>query len=83
MTASWKRLLLWYQKVAAAYALEFKDKVDKMRNRFVVEGITSDPLLLRVEGKDGEKRIRGIAATLWEFAFKVGEKQIGLVKTPQ
>jgi hypothetical protein len=74
ITARWKRLLPWYQKVGASYALDFKDKVDKIRNRFVLEGMTADALLLPVEGKEGEKRIRDIAATLWELAFKISEK---------
>lgn len=76
MTARWKRLYPWYQKVGASYALEFKDKVEKLRNRFLVEGITDDVLLLPIEGRDGEKHIRDIAAKLWELAYKSGEKEI-------
>lgn len=78
ITARWKRLYPWYQKVAASYALEFKDKVEKIRNRFAVEGITDDVLLLPVEGKEGEKHIRAIAMRLWELAFKIGENGINL-----
>ena len=76
MTARWKRLLPWYQKVGASYALEFKAKVENLRNRFLVEGITDDVLLLPIEGRDGEKHIRAIAAKLWGLAYKIGEKRI-------
>jgi hypothetical protein len=78
ITAHWKRLLPWYQKVSASYVLEFKDKVEKMCNRFAVEGIADETLLLPVEGKDGEKRIRAIAATLWGLAFRIREKAASL-----
>jgi len=77
ITAQWKRLLPWYQKLAASYALEFKDKVETMRNRFLLEGMTGDEVLLMpVEGKYGEQRVRNLAAKLWELAYKTGEKGI-------
>jgi hypothetical protein len=75
ITARWKRLLPWYQKLAASYALELKDKVETMRNRFIIEGFTDEVLLLPIEGKGGEKRVRAIAAKLWELAYRVGEKE--------
>lgn len=74
ITTHWKRLLPWFQKVASSYALEFKDKVETMRNRLAVEGIAPHILLLPVEGRDGEKNIRAMAAALWEAAYKIGEK---------
>lgn len=70
ITAHWKRLLPWYQKVAASYALEFRDKVETMRNRFLLEGLTDEALLMPIEGKFGEKRARNIAAKLWELAYR-------------
>jgi hypothetical protein len=73
ITAHWTRLLPWYQKIAASYALELRNKVETMRNRFAVEGMADAVLLFSVEGKDGEKNIRAIAAKLWELAFKVGK----------
>ena len=76
ITAQWKRLLPWYQKVAASYALEFKDKVENMRNRLLLEGLTDEILLMPIEGKYGEKRVRNIAAKLWELAYKTGEKGV-------
>jgi hypothetical protein len=74
LTVRWTRLLPWYQKVEASYALEFKGKVDTLRHRFAVEGITDNVLLRPIEGKDGEQHIRAIAAAFWELAYKVGEK---------
>jgi hypothetical protein len=71
-----KRLSPWYQKVDAKYAIEMKGKVETMRNRFAVEGMADSTLLLPVEGKDGEKTIRAIAAKLWELAYKLSEKGI-------
>jgi hypothetical protein len=72
-TVHMTRLLPWYQKVEAAYALTLKSKVETIRNRFAVEGMANDVLLVSVEGRDGEKNIRTIAAKLWELAFKIGE----------
>jgi hypothetical protein len=46
VTRHMKRLLPWYQKVAAKYALEMKGKVETMRNRFAVEGMADSTLLL-------------------------------------
>jgi hypothetical protein len=73
ITARWRRLYPWYQKLEAAYALEFRNKVDTLRNRFLVEGITDKgALALPIEGKDGERNARTIAATLWELAYQAG-----------
>jgi hypothetical protein len=35
-------------------------------------------VLLPVEDKKGENRIRDVAATLWELAFKISERGISL-----
>jgi hypothetical protein len=75
-TARWTRLYPWYQRLAASYALEFKDKVEQLRNRFLVAGITNVVLPSPIEGRDGEKDIRAIAAKLWELAYKAGDKGI-------
>jgi hypothetical protein len=69
-----KRLLPWYQKVAASYVLELKNKVETMSNRLAIEGVADSIFLASVEGRDGEKTIRAMAAKLWELAFKLGEK---------
>jgi len=74
ITAQWKRLLPWYQKVAASYALEFAERVEKMRYRFTLEGMGDGVFFLPIQGRDGERHIRAIAAKLWELAYKSGEK---------
>jgi hypothetical protein len=77
LIARGSRLYTWYQKFAAAYALErFEAKVDTLRNRFLLEGLTDNVLLMPIEGKYGEDRVRNIAAKLWELAYKAGEKGI-------
>ncbi len=76
LTSQWARLLPWYQKLEAAYALKgFKGKVETLRNRFLLEGIMDNVLLMPIEGKYGAERIRNIAAKLWELAYKIGEKE--------
>src|ERR1017187_2228451 len=75
ITGRWMRLLPWYQKLEAAYTLKgFKEKVETLRNRFLLDGITDEVLLMPIEGKYGEQRIRNIAAKIWELAYKIGEK---------
>jgi len=74
ITSHWTRLLPWYRKVEAAYALELKTKVQTMCNRFLMYGISDNELPFPVEGKDAEKNIRAMASTFWELAYKVGEK---------
>jgi hypothetical protein len=76
ITARWKRLLPWFQKLASSYALKFREKVEKMRNRLAVEGVAPHILFLPIEGRDGEKNIRAMAAALWEAAYKIGEKGV-------
>jgi len=76
LTSHMKRLFPWYQRVAASYALELQNKVETMRNRLAVEGMADSIFSLSVEGRDGEKTIRAMAAKLWELAFKLGEKGI-------
>ncbi len=74
--ANLRRLWPWYEKVRAAYALQFKEAVERMHNRFAVEGLADDGLLLPVDGRDGVKNIKTIASRLWELAYKVSEKRI-------
>ncbi|MGD0415278.1 MAG: hypothetical protein ABSA80_08005 [Terriglobales bacterium] len=53
-TSKWTRLLPWYQKLEATYSLEgFKDKVERLRNRFLLEGMTDNAFLMPIEGKNG------------------------------
>lgn len=69
--AKWKQKYPWYQKLEAGYALRFKDRVETLRNRFLLEGITDDGAFqLPVEYRDGAKNIRTIAAKCWEFAYR-------------
>jgi len=75
--ARWNRLYPWYQKVSSKYALELKDRVETLRHRLIVEGLDDDALSLPIEGRDGVSNVRKIAATLWELAYKAGEKGIG------
>jgi hypothetical protein len=75
-TARVTRMYAWYQKLEAAYALEgLKEKVERLRNRFVVEGVAADALIVPIPYKDSEKHIRSIAAKLWELAYKAGDKR--------
>jgi hypothetical protein len=69
------RLWPWYDKLSAGYALECKDAVERIRNRFAFEGLADSTLQLPVEGRDGVKNVRAIAAKLWEFAGKLEEKK--------
>jgi hypothetical protein len=69
------RLLPWYEKVRARYALDFKDQVEKLHNRFAVEGASDDTLLIAIQGRDGIKKIKAIASKLWELAYTISEKR--------
>ena len=69
------RMVPWYEKVRASYALEMRARVEEMRNRFSVEGLSDGDLLLPVENFDSTKNVRLIAAKIWELAFKLEEKQ--------
>lgn len=75
------RLWPWYEKVKASYALDFKDKVERIQHRFTIEGLMDDGLSLPVDGRDGVKNIKAIAAKLWELAYKVEEKGIPVEKS--
>jgi len=68
----------WYEKVRASYALEFRSEVERMYNRFSIEGFTDDVLDVPVQGKMGRENIRAIASKLWELAYKVREKGISI-----
>jgi hypothetical protein len=74
LTSHWTRLLPWYRKVEAAYALELRSKVETMCNRFLMYGFSDNELPCPVEGRDAEKNIRTMASKFWELAYKVGEK---------
>ena len=74
--ANMNRLWPWYEKVRASYALEWKGEIEKMWNRFSAEGLADDGLLLPVDGRDGIKSMRAIAAKLWELAYKLRAKEI-------
>lgn len=78
MIGKWKRLYPWYQKMEAGYALRFKERVEELRNRFMLEELTDDAFSLPIEYRDGAKNIRTVAATLWELAYKISEK--GVIK---
>jgi len=70
-----KRLVPWYEKLRASYALEFKAKVVEIHNRFAVEGFSDTGLLMEVECFDGLKNLRSIAELLWVLAYKLEEKK--------
>lgn len=69
------RLLPWYEKVRARYALEFQQQVENLRNRFAIEGMSDHALTMPVQGRDGIKTIKAIASKLWELAYTVTEKR--------
>jgi len=70
------RLLLWYEKVRARYALEFKSQVETLRDRFAIIGITDNVLMVPVEGWDTDKTIRAISVKLWEMAYRLSVKGV-------
>ena len=74
IVARMTRLWPWYDKLRAGYELEFKGAVEQIRNHFATEGLGDSTLLLPVEGRDGVKNVRAIAAKLWELAGRLGEK---------
>jgi pyruvate/2-oxoglutarate dehydrogenase complex dihydrolipoamide acyltransferase (E2) component len=76
MMARFMLLDPWYEKVRASYELEFRTEVEKMYNRFSVEGLTDDVLKVPIQGKMGRENIRAIASKLWELAYKMREKGI-------
>ncbi len=70
----WKRMYPWYQKMEAGYALRFKDRVEKLRHRFMLEGLTDDAFTLPIEYRDGIKNVRMVASAFWELAYRITEK---------
>jgi hypothetical protein len=76
IVARMTRLWPWYERLRAGYELEFKSSVEQIRNRLALEALADSTLLLPVEGRDGVKNVRAIAAKLWELAGKLGEKDI-------
>jgi hypothetical protein len=78
IVARCNRLLPWYEKVKARYALEFKEKVETLSYRFAVEAVSDGKLLVPIQGRDGIKNIRAVASKLWELSYTVAEKRNGL-----
>ena len=78
MMARFMLLDPWYEKVRAKYALEFRDEVERMYNRFSIEGLTDEVLHVPVQGKIGRENIRAIAWKLWELAYKIREKGVSI-----
>ena len=76
IVARMTRLWPWYDRLRAGYELEFKSPVEQISNRFALEGLADSALLFPVEGRDGIKNVRAIAAKLWELAGKLGEKEV-------
>lgn len=76
MMARFMLLHPWYEKVRASYELEFRIEVERMNNRFAVEGLGDNILKVPVEGKMGRENIKAIASKLWELAYKVREKKV-------
>jgi hypothetical protein len=76
MMARMYRLWPFYEKVKASYELELAPKVREIWNRFTVEELADDRLILPVDGRDGIKNIKTIAATLWELSYKLSEKTV-------
>lgn len=75
LMAGYRLLNPWYESVTASYELQFKEKIGRLRNQFIVEKIADDDVLLvPVQGKKGPEVVRTMAAKLWELAYKVGEK---------
>jgi hypothetical protein len=75
LTGKWMRLFPWYQTTASRYALEFQPRVEVLRHRFTVEGITDDALLLPIDGRDGRRNVLSIAAALWSMTYRLKEKE--------
>lgn len=78
MMARFMLLHPWYEKVRASYELEFRVEVERMYNRFAIEGLGDDILKVPVDGKMGRENIRAIASKLWELAYKVREKEVSI-----
>jgi hypothetical protein len=68
----------WYDKVRAKFELEYREQVERMYNRFCVEGLCDDDLKTPVQGRTSRETVRDIAATLWELAFKLKEKEVAI-----
>lgn len=76
LMAHYRLLNPWYEGVASKYALDFREKVERIRTRFIVEGINDDDdvLLQPIIGRKGPETMRTISAKIWELAYKVGER---------
>jgi hypothetical protein len=70
------RLFPYYDKLRARYELEFRQRIETMRNRLSVEGVSDgNGLLLQVEGKHAIQNIRAIASNLWKMAYTISERK--------
>jgi hypothetical protein len=82
--ARWNLMEPWNDRVKASYALEnFPNRVEEMRNRFVVEGISEEDLCLPIEGNNAANNISLIASTLWEMAFREGKGSLLISNTSE
>jgi pyruvate/2-oxoglutarate dehydrogenase complex dihydrolipoamide acyltransferase (E2) component len=66
----------WYEKITAGYNLEFRAEVERIHDRFAVEGIADESLKVPAQGRLARKEIRGIASKLWELAYKLRDKEV-------
>ena len=81
MLARFMLLDPWYEKVRAGYEIEFRQEVEKMNNRFVLEGLSDEILKVPIQGRMGRQNILAIASKLWELAYKFREKGISIEDT--
>lgn len=70
------RLVPFYRKLEASYALEFEQRVRELNWRFIIEGIFDDALMLPVQGMKGAEHIQQIASKLRELAFQLEAKGV-------
>ncbi|HZL50548.1 MAG TPA: hypothetical protein VFC37_06320 [Terracidiphilus sp.] len=71
----------WYQKIRAAYNLNFKKKVEEMYHRFVLEELAEQVLLVPDGIGMRKEDVLAIANKLWELAYKLREKGV-VIETP-
>lgn len=71
----------WIDKVRALFAeRNFPSRIESVRNRFAIEGLSENDLNVPVGGLEARKAILRIAQELWMLAYKVREKEISLEK---
>ena len=76
LSSHFTRLLPWYEKVRARYAIEFAGNVETLRNKYAIEEISDGTLSINIAGVDAVLNIRAIASRLWEMAFTLKEKEV-------